>query len=307
VLLRRSLEERRAARLAGIRTERLRQVLRASSDPRLGFELVPGRRVVIDGIRYSINGLGFRDREREMERGSEVTRVLVLGGGAGFGWGLPQDALIGRQLEAAVNIEGRRDVEVVSACVPGYGPGKAAYLLRERLHLLAPDVVVLLFSVAELPHERGTAGAGTGASAREDAAAAALPSPPAPDAGPCRGIDFAALEQALAQVRAEAQRRGFRVVWALIPYLPDPEEWSCAEPWRRAAEIAAAQGFIVAQLPDALAAPGAARRGLYLSSPWEPSAAAGRLIADQIFRHLVWERVLLSPLEILEKERFGGL
>jgi lysophospholipase L1-like esterase len=90
-----------------------------------------------------INALGFRDRERPVDRPPGVRRVLVTGDSITFGIGVEDDDAFPEQLQAQLEEKGRTNIEVWNAGVPGYAMADHLGNLRRRLLPLHPDAIVL--------------------------------------------------------------------------------------------------------------------------------------------------------------------
>jgi lysophospholipase L1-like esterase len=111
-------------------------------DPVLGFTVRGGQSLV--GV--SVNARGFRDRERAPRKPDGVTRVLVLGGSAVFGYGVYDgESLFTRVLERrlADALGPGRPIEVLNAGVPGYDSTQETILLATKLLDYSPDLVVM--------------------------------------------------------------------------------------------------------------------------------------------------------------------
>jgi len=98
-------------------------------DSTLGWKLQPGyeRRhsTRYFDVEYSVNSLGFRDRERTVPKPDSVRRLLLFGDSHVFGWGIPHGQRFSDVVEAST-----RNLEIWNMAVPGYGFDQAviAYL-----------------------------------------------------------------------------------------------------------------------------------------------------------------------------------
>lgn len=136
-----------AARLASLSVGTVqinRGVVRASADPKLGFELRPNSFVASE-VGYRINGDGFRGPTLQPRRPG-VSRVAVLGDSIVFGYWVAESDAFPAQLGA---ILGPR-VETLNLGVPGYNLDQEVENLRNRVDALHPDVVVFGFCLNDL-------------------------------------------------------------------------------------------------------------------------------------------------------------
>jgi lysophospholipase L1-like esterase len=94
------------------------------------------------------NALGLRGTETPAGKPPGVTRVLALGDSFTFGDAVELEETWPRRLEARLNeAGGPRRVEVVNAGVSGWGTAHQLLFTRAFADRLAPDLVVLAFSV----------------------------------------------------------------------------------------------------------------------------------------------------------------
>lgn len=90
------------------------------------------------------NELGLRGRPVAVPKPSGTIRITVLGGSAAFGTGASSDAAtIPAQLEEALHVAGRREIEVVNAAAPGYISGQELAKLTFEVLDLQPDAVII--------------------------------------------------------------------------------------------------------------------------------------------------------------------
>lgn len=123
----------------------------ARFDPSLGWANEPRARalVVTGDVRYraSINSLGFRDPPMSLEKRPGQRRVLFLGDSMTWGWGVNDGE---RFTDLVAGALGER-VEVFNAAVPGYGTDQQLWTLEARGDEIAPDLVVLVFVLNDIP------------------------------------------------------------------------------------------------------------------------------------------------------------
>src|SRR5438093_13672375 len=60
-------------------------VYRQTGRPDLAFDLIPGARVVRDGVPIEINQAGFRDHDYARDRRPGTVRIAVVGDSVAFG------------------------------------------------------------------------------------------------------------------------------------------------------------------------------------------------------------------------------
>lgn len=295
----RAVNARKQARLVSLRRQNLESLLRPSQNRELGFELIPNRSVTLDGVRYEINSLGFRDQERNIERVERSVRILVLGGNAAFGWGLPRSATVAAELEHGLNMGLESTIEVINCAVPGYDVHRCTRLLTDRLYLLAPDAVVLLFSLPELLLDPRAP------ELVQVNGAAGLPDwCPGPGIAPrsiCHRPCPGELRREMETIANEARSRAYSVIWAVLPPLGNPQDESCRRCLMSLGNAAQEQGFVVVDLGEVIAALPRSGTPLSQGSPWEPSQWTSRVVANAIWTQMVGNRLVPTPLQMLDQ------
>jgi len=96
-------------------------------------------------VEVSINAHGLRDDPHPVARQPGLRRMLLLGDSFAFGYGVPHALGLGERLQAR-----RRDGEVLTAGVSGYGTDQALLWYEQGLHRFQPDVVLLLLHPNDL-------------------------------------------------------------------------------------------------------------------------------------------------------------
>ena len=124
---------------------------RISSNPRIGYELVPHFESEVGGPMLDFagraNSLGFRDREHALQKPEGAYRILVLGDSITQGLGVKHDRdLFTAVLERRLGARGA-DAEVLNFGVSGYNTQQEVETLRDKGLRYAPDLVVLAFCV----------------------------------------------------------------------------------------------------------------------------------------------------------------
>jgi len=136
-----------AARVASVSVGTVqinRGVVRASADPKLGFELRPSSSVASE-VDYRINRDGFRGPALQPKRAG-VKRVAVLGDSIVFGYWVAEGDAFPAQLGAILG----PGVETLNLGVPGYNLDQEIENLRNRVDALRPDAVVFGFCLNDL-------------------------------------------------------------------------------------------------------------------------------------------------------------
>lgn len=93
-----------------------------------------------------VNSLGFRGKERTVDKGVGVRRVVIGGDSITFGIGVDDAESFPAQLEDLAKASGQSNVEVWNAGVPGYAMLDHLGDLQRRLLGLKPDLVILQLS-----------------------------------------------------------------------------------------------------------------------------------------------------------------
>lgn len=97
-------------------------------------------------ISYSINSLGFRDKEYSIPKPENTFSILLLGDSYTEGYGVESNSTFAKQLEVMLNQNGSRlNYEVVNAGVASYSPILEYLLLKDKGLALQPDLVILNF------------------------------------------------------------------------------------------------------------------------------------------------------------------
>jgi GDSL-like Lipase/Acylhydrolase family len=138
----------------------LGQMIRASENPRVVYELWPDMDVVFDtgtGLRSAVrtSAEGFRSRELEVARKDGLFRVAGIGDSLMFGWGVDQDAGYLAVLERRLNREHPGLAwEVLNTAVPGYNAAVEVEVFETKVLKYRPDLVVYGFcpNDASLPN-----------------------------------------------------------------------------------------------------------------------------------------------------------
>jgi hypothetical protein len=119
-------------------------------DPELGMSLRPnvsGWQTGEGRAFVSINSHGFHDRERSLEKGKGVTRIAVLGDSYTEAVQVDVDKNFCSVIERILKDSSKQghEFEVLNFGVSGYGTAQELLLLRKKVSLYSPDIVVLAF------------------------------------------------------------------------------------------------------------------------------------------------------------------
>jgi hypothetical protein len=118
-------------------------------DHDLGWKLAAGQSVNhrsrYFGATYTSNTLGYRDKERRVEKGEGIRRILVYGDSRTFGWGVQQEKRFSNILEDRGN-----SLEVWNLGVPGYGLDQEIISYEQNGISLDADEIILLVTRATL-------------------------------------------------------------------------------------------------------------------------------------------------------------
>jgi len=131
--------------LKGRASHPLADIVRLSTNRRLGYELVPGLDQDFGHRHLTTNSRGMRDsREYDVEKPDGTLRLVGIGDSGMFGWGLDQDldylALLEQNLRAS---RSHTPIEVLNFGVPGFNTQQEVEMLRDRGLEYAPDIVIV--------------------------------------------------------------------------------------------------------------------------------------------------------------------
>ncbi len=109
-------------------------------------ELIPEVRVQRDGVTYSVNRWGMRDRQYEQSKPPRTVRVALLGASQPMGVGVSDDdtyeAIVERQLNEAADRDGTVRWELLNFAVAGYTLMEYPAVLERRALPFQPDAVI---------------------------------------------------------------------------------------------------------------------------------------------------------------------
>jgi len=111
--------------------------------------------MVVGGSLGLANSQGFKDRERQFERGSSDVRVVAMGDSFTWGAGVSYDEVFVTLLEQRLR-QLQSNSEVVNLGVPAWGPHEELHLLKTYGIRFRPDLVMLNFFIGnDIQNKRG--------------------------------------------------------------------------------------------------------------------------------------------------------
>jgi len=113
-------------------------------DQRLYFKNPANFRGIFQSVEVTTNALGLREGPIAQKSPHRV-RVLMLGDSVAFGWGVPVEDAVSRQLERELRGRNGVDIETINSGVPGYNTLQEALFLEAYGDTLQPDAVLLLY------------------------------------------------------------------------------------------------------------------------------------------------------------------
>jgi hypothetical protein len=126
---------------------RLGEIVQASRDPGIVYELKPNVRGRFIDQPLLINSQGLRDYEYSRRKGPDTFRIVGVGDSSLFGWGVPFEDSGLKVLERRLNHEFRAwKFEVINFAVPGYNTAMESETFVRKCLEYAPDLVILNFN-----------------------------------------------------------------------------------------------------------------------------------------------------------------
>lgn len=122
-------------------------------DDYLGWKLSEGETAIHHSryfeATYRINNLGYRDKPRNLLKGSESHRILLYGDSQVFGWGTAAEQRFSNLIEDQVP-----HLEIWNLAVPGYGIDQEVLSYEKQGQLFNADEVFFFVSRATLDRSR---------------------------------------------------------------------------------------------------------------------------------------------------------
>lgn len=120
-----------------------------SSNTVLRQELMPSQSIRFNGTVISTNKLGLRDKEYDLEKGTGITRVAILGASYEMGTGVNNNEVFEGIAEEWLNKFSGRKFELLNFGVPMYSVIQNAYVLEHKASPLKPDMAILFSHTGE--------------------------------------------------------------------------------------------------------------------------------------------------------------
>lgn len=117
---------------------------KASSNPNVSHEHVPGKEASLYGVDVKINSDGYRDREYSVQKPANTYRIMVLGDSFTLGWGVPIEDAYSEVLEKMLNEKIKnRKFEVINTALGNYNTQMEYEMLREKGMKFEPDMIIV--------------------------------------------------------------------------------------------------------------------------------------------------------------------
>ncbi len=126
-------------------------IYRFSSDNNLKYELVPGRKTYINGIKFEINEHGHRG-QMGMPGKFGGFRIIVLGDSITFGFRLPNESTYSYQLNELLNNSSSesKEYQVLNFGVSGYDTIQEVFQFERQGLIYKPDLVIVGFCLNDV-------------------------------------------------------------------------------------------------------------------------------------------------------------
>ena len=112
----------------------------------------PNSRTSVADIDYTINSLGFRDREFDIKKPKGQYRILCVGDSFTFGEGVKAQEAYPKVLETMLQTK-YKNVEVINTGVMGYNTVDEYLYIRNKLLFLNADLIILGFFIGNDPED----------------------------------------------------------------------------------------------------------------------------------------------------------
>lgn len=125
-------------------------------DPVLLWKQRPNLNTTFQGANLKTNSFGLRSGEINAKKGKGVEKIICLGDSFTFGWGVEANSAYPFLLEQALNnskIEGKK-FEVVNAGEIGFTTYQGTLLLKNRLLVYSPDILIVSYGFNDVDRYR---------------------------------------------------------------------------------------------------------------------------------------------------------
>jgi hypothetical protein len=119
-----------------------RQAMNHQRDDYLGVEMSTSASITYEGVSYSTNEWGMRDKSYPKEKPAGVYRIGILGSSHMMGWGVADDQTAENVAEARLAAEGQ-PYELLNFSVNGYDPIQKAITLNGKMAEFDLDAVFM--------------------------------------------------------------------------------------------------------------------------------------------------------------------
>jgi lysophospholipase L1-like esterase len=284
-----------------------REVKRTSDAPGIVLEHQPGVEATLMGVRVRTDGRGFRRPAPDIEaaRVGDERVIAVVGDSCAFGWGVPEGATVGEDLERTLNAAeppGQR-VVVVNASVGNSNTAMEYARYLRDVRPLHPVWVILGYFINDAEPDPSP----TTSPLLEHSVLLAMLATRAPMLlVPARrdylsyyealytpgSAAFGHFDRALRAFGAALREDGAMASILLMPEMHEPRHFGpFAHIYRRAAALAAESGFTVVDPSDDFP-PGAGQRWWVTPEDSHPNAEAHALFAAALARSEPARRLL---------------
>lgn len=266
---------------------------RPTRDMRI-YELIPSATNVVNGVTYTTNRWGMRDREYSIEKPSDTLRIAILGDSHSMGDGAEQSAIFENVLEQRLNAErkpGQPKVELLNFSAGGYGSVSHMISAKARVFQFKPDIVLYITTNQERPFTIGRV------------VRAFMDGNLPKDSFPAQAVRKMRIHPKMSRRTAERRlmtewesivqwayndivrqcaENGATAVWA---YLPAAREVPSNPAFDQLSKLAKNAGMPVIDLRGAF---GSAKVQDVIVAPWDghPNSLGHQLIADRLYQEL---------------------
>lgn len=121
-------------------------------------ELVRNTTAVVDWkgpvFRVKTNSKGLREEPFEMQPKDDVTRIVIIGDGTVFGYGVNSSERFTEKLEDRLNRDAVGYYQVINAGIPSYGMRDYYHFWKQKAIKYEPDIVMVSFEIEDAIPQR---------------------------------------------------------------------------------------------------------------------------------------------------------